>query len=783
MRARVDMKNSVHSQTKEIRSSDATMRVSLFYKRFFRVGLLALITTASYWLCSTRVETAASQIPQSGRPPMYVLQVGIGKYVNAPMLSGAVNDVVEMRRLLEGERYRVPTAHIVTITDSQGTKQGIFESFQAHLIAKAREHFEKTGNKDAVIVFQFSGHGSQVPDVDGDEKDDGKDETLVTYDSRDKTGENRDITDDEIFALTSDLRQWTDNIVYIFDSCHSGSGTRDAQDVRRVAERKTVPVSIPGVTSATRSGPAKGTDDDSGVLPPDDDYIVITAARAGELASQKNCFEECGDARRPVVYGNLTFYLIDELKNARSDTSYRELMENVTRRVVAEKPTQTPQLEGDKSRFVFGSLGSSEDNFIRVIEAGAKKPNGFQTVRIRAGAMQGLTPGTMISIYDKALARFDGAEKIAWGNVKTVAAIESTVDLIASKRIVTIDDKAVVGAPDLGTMRFKVDLDVDSAKLTPAEKKLIASTRDLLTPERPTDKSEVELVATRRGETPRWDAAVLKDKFANVVTKIAGAKLDSFRCAMPTLNDEKARGPVGKPDRDVFYIAGPDFVPVYGFCMEATGVDGDAGARRLQKALVHLASLKSIGAIANIRSPLKGKITVRPIKLGSEIGCVNSVVTADNRQAAAADASSGFYRFNPGEYFWFEVTNNSTKPLYVVLLNVDPDGAVAVHSPRGLRAEEAGGVLIPAGGKRVIVGDDCRAEDGVLVEASGILLASKTPGLDRFKFIFSTERMTQGDFSYLEKPSFNSRDGRGSLGAMSDWTTVETIFHINDTGN
>jgi hypothetical protein len=758
------------------------MRFSLFQKRFYRISLFALAVIAGHWLCGERVATGEHQTHDPVRPPMFVLQVGIGKYMNAPPLSGSVNDVVEMRKVLEGERYGIPAANILTLTDAQGTKQQIFEAFQKHLIAKAREHFEKTGNKDAVVLFQFSGHGSQVPDVDGDEKDDGKDETLVTYDSRDKTGENRDITDDEIYALTSELRRWTDNIVYIFDSCHSGSGTRDSQEVRRVPERQTVPVAVAGIGSTTRSGGAKPADDGSSVLPPGDDYIVITAARSGELASQKNCFEECGDARRPVVFGNLTFYLIDELRNARKDTSYRELMENVTRRVTAEKPTQTPQIEGDKSRSVFGSLGSAEDNFIRIAEAGAKKPNGTQSLKIRAGAMQGITIGTIVAIYDKSLPRFDGAEKIASGIVRTVAPLESGIDLMSPKREVTTADKAVVIAPDLGTTRFKVDLDIDAAKLTPVEKKIVAGVRDLVTPKRPNDKTEIELVTSREGEPARWDAAILKDKFSSVVSKIAGAKLDTFRCAMPAAGDEGALGEVGKPDRDVFYIAGRDFVPLYGFCMETSSGDEVAAPARLQKALIHLAGLKSINSIANKRSALKGKIVVKPIKLSGEIGCVNSVFKAASLQSQASDISTGYYSFDPGDYFWFEVTNNSNRPLYVALLNTDPNGAVTVFSPRGMRAEEAEGVLIPAGGKRIVVGDDCRADAGTIVEAA-VLLASKTPGIDRFKFVFSTDKLKYEDFAYLERPALTRREGAASLASTSDWTTVDTVFQIKDTGN
>ncbi|MEP7147375.1 MAG: caspase family protein [Acidobacteriota bacterium] len=760
------------------------MQILLVHKKFLRVGLLALIAAASYWICTSRAETADRALPPAERPPMFVLQVGIGKYIHATWaeLRGAVTDVVEMRKVLEGERYGIPPENIITLTDAEGTKKLIFEKFQTHLIAKARAYFEQTKKRDAVVMFEFSGHGSQAPDMDGDEKDDGKDETLVTYDSEDKPGKNLDITDDEIYALTSELRQWTDNIVYIFDSCHSGSGTRNAEDVRRLPERKTVPVSVGGVGTGTRSGGTKPADVGSGILPAGDDYIVITAARANELASQKNCFEECGDARKPVVYGNLTFYLIDELKNARSDTSYRELMENVTRRVVSEKPTQTPQIEGDKSRFVFGSLGRTEDNFVRITAGETKARNGTRSVVIRAGAMQGITPGTIVSFYDKTVTRFDGAEKVASGTVTAVTPAESTVDLLAPKRQLTLEDKALIIAPDLGTLKLKADLNVDAGKLTTSEKKVVDKVRDLLTPARAQDKREVELVTTRSGEPARWDVALLRDKFVNFVAKIPGTSASSFACAMPTATDQEAVGPIGRPDRDVFYFAGRDFVP-FRFCMETSFADEEAAAKRLQTRLVQLAGLKSIYAIANKRSALNGKIVVKPIRLIGDYKCVDSVLTFTTYQASIADVPNGTYVFAPGEPVWFEVVNNSTMPIYVALLNVDPTSAVSVFSPRGKRSEEADGVIIPAGGKRIIPGDDCRTVDDRLREA-GALRASRTLGIDRFKFIFSTARMGYEDFAYLEQPPLaGTRRGGGSLASSGDWTTLETVFQINDTGN
>lgn len=761
------------------------MRMSSFDRRLFRIALLAVVAAASYWLCSARVETSTRHSllsPADERPPMFVLQVGIGKYINAPVwaeLRGAVTDVVEMRKVLESERWGVPSANIVTLTDEQGTKPLIFEKFRTHLIANAKKHHEnvKDRRKGAVVMFQFSGHGSQVRDTDGDERDDGKDETLVTHDSQDVEGKNFDITDDEIYALTRELREWTDNIVYVLDSCHSGSGTRDSQDVRRLPERRTLPVQVAGVGVTTRSGEQKkDSDGDSGVLPPGNDYIVITAARPDELASQKNCFEECGATKRPVVFGNLTFYLIDELRNARADTSYRELMENVTRRVTAEKPTQTPQLEGDRSRFVFSGLGRREDNFVRLAAGEAKLPNGDRLVRLRTGAMQGVMTGSIVSFYDKSVSRFDGAEKISSGVVTSVDPAESSVKLVGARREITIEDRAVIVAPDLGAFKLKVDLDVDRNKFAAAEKRMI----DLARAEMARDVAIRLMPAGALADD--WDIALLKDKFAAVVAKIPGARSDAFACAQPRPGDPDAAGAAGGRDRDVFYLAGRDYRPMFRFCMEAALESEEAAAARVRTAIVHIAALRSINAIANTRSALNGKITVQPIRLGGTMRCVNSLFTVDSYKPSVPDPKTGAHPFGPREMFWFEVTNGSSVPLYAALLNVDPSGAVQVLSPRTI-FEESDGVVIPPGGKRIIVGNDCKGT-GEDIEDAAVLFASRTAGNDRFKFIFSTQQLVHAAFANLQRPPLgSSREGFGSLAGRHDWTTVETIFEINDTMN
>jgi hypothetical protein len=712
-----------------------------------------------------RIVVARSQ--QQQRPPMYVLQVGIGKYLNAPKwtdLRGSINDVMEMRKVLESDRYKIPAANIVTLTDDKATKQGIFNAYQSTLIANAKKYYEATKKRDAVVMFQFSGHGSQVPDVDGDEKD-GLDETLVTYDSQDIKGKNFDITDDEIFALTSELKKYTDNIVYIFDSCHSGSGTRAAEDARRLPPRTTVPEPVALPFPATRSGRADDGSDGS-VMPPGDDYIVISAAQANQIATQKYCFEECGSDKEPVVFGLLSYYLIDELKNARSDTNYRELMDSVSKKVEAERPSQVPLVEGDERRTVFGSLGSSEDAFVPVLKADAP------TVRIRAGAIQGVSVGSVVSFYDRSVTKFDSAEKIATGSVLTATATEATVKIQNPKRALSTADKAVVASPDLGTSRTKVMLD------SSAEPSLAKAIRDEFAPKNSiADTRGVDVLSDMQisRQTGRWGVAVLRDKYSKVFPRAQEMQ------SPPDCGAANA-------DSDVYYIAGQDYVPLFGYCVDASPERSAENARSISSALTHIARYRSIQQIQNRRSRLAGKVIVKPIRLVTNSGsfdgrtnCVDGKFTADKYEPVGT-AASGKYSIGTGEVFWFEVTNNSPFDLYVAMLNLQSDGSVKVKFPRNID-EEKDGVLIPKnGGKRIVNSDRCRINaDGEFIE-TGAFRTSRQPETDSFKFLITTSRLKWEDLSYLEMDSLK-RNGNASLATINEWIAIDLVFEVGGQVN
>jgi hypothetical protein len=137
------------------------------------------------------------------------LCIGINDYPGTGSdLSGCVNDANDWRALFEKRGFAVSR-----LLDRQATGKNVREAIRA-IIAGAK-------NGD-VIAIQFSGHGSYVPDEDGDEPD-GADECVCPYD----VNSRGPITDDDLFEIYSAKKPGV-KLLVISDSCHSGTVARFA---------------------------------------------------------------------------------------------------------------------------------------------------------------------------------------------------------------------------------------------------------------------------------------------------------------------------------------------------------------------------------------------------------------------------------------------------------------------------------------------------------------------------------------------------------------------------
>jgi metacaspase-1 len=155
---------------------------------------------------------------------------------NIPELSGCINDADAMERLASGLGY----SEITKLTDAQATASAVLGA-----ISNAADNL---GSGD-ILLLTYSGHGSQVPDRNGDEID-GLDETWVLYD--------RMLVDDELALQWKSFKSGA-RIFMISDSCHSGTVDKDfynPQYVRALRNR--------GVTKARTLRRLEGRLDEPG---------------------------------------------------------------------------------------------------------------------------------------------------------------------------------------------------------------------------------------------------------------------------------------------------------------------------------------------------------------------------------------------------------------------------------------------------------------------------------------------------------------------------------------
>lgn len=145
------------------------------------------------------------------RPRRLALCIGIDDYPAAP-LDGCVNDARLWQETFEALGFE--SAGL--LVNEQATYAGIMDSL---------EKFVGSAAPGDALVVQYAGHGTQVEDLDGDEKkedpNDDLDEALVPYDYT----SGRFVIDDDLARVFDRLPKGA-GLTCFMDCCHSGTITR-----------------------------------------------------------------------------------------------------------------------------------------------------------------------------------------------------------------------------------------------------------------------------------------------------------------------------------------------------------------------------------------------------------------------------------------------------------------------------------------------------------------------------------------------------------------------------
>ena len=268
------------------------------------------------------------------------LLIGINKYLIAGAdLRGCVNDVTDLSGVLT-EFGGFKKSDITLLTDKAATKKAMMAGIQKLL---------KSSKKGDVALIHYSGHGSHVPDDEPPDEADGRDEILCPTDL------NWDDTmRDDWLRTTFDSVASGVNLTVIMDCCHSGSNTRAiGPPDERVKERflpspwdiaaeesgRSIPKKV-GAQLRRSKRSARSTTD---IVNADIPEVLITGCRDTQTSA---------DAFIDGRYnGALTWGLVQAIRQAKGDLTYRELHQRASAVLKKKKFEQVPQLESRKAQF------------------------------------------------------------------------------------------------------------------------------------------------------------------------------------------------------------------------------------------------------------------------------------------------------------------------------------------------------------------------------------------------------------------------------------------------
>lgn len=343
-------------------------------------------------------------------PKLYALLIGIDCYMPNelpdgsyyPDLSGCVRDISHVEEMLRRTlgltdqnifKLIAPITEEGNSSNSQG-QQPTYENMVA-----AFDKLTALARPGDQVYIHYSGHGGRTPTLFPKLKgEQGLDESLVPTDIG-KLG-TRYLRDVEMLYL---LKAMTDQgiiVTLVLDSCHSGGAIRGmgggaVRGISSVDTTKRPTDSLVATHEAlsqtwlgATSSKTRNIQSTSGWLPEMKNYVLLAACRANELANE---YAFDGQERN----GALTYWLLDALKQNGSGLNYRMLYNRIVAKVHAKFVEQTPQLEGEGNREIFGSNHVQSQYAVNVLKVDMAK----KRVLLNTGRTQGISRGTQFAIY------------------------------------------------------------------------------------------------------------------------------------------------------------------------------------------------------------------------------------------------------------------------------------------------------------------------------------------------------------------------------------------------
>ncbi|MGR3792790.1 caspase family protein [Vannielia sp. SX4] len=311
------------------------------------------------------------------------LLIGVGdyEYLDAD-LRGPVNDVALMARTLMSRGVAAEDITVLT-TAPDLLPQGVVVGMPRReaILNGLAEAAEATGEGDTVF-FYFSGHGSQAPDLDGDDQG-GYDEILLPSDASGWKGtvgavENA-ILDDELRAAAEEIMSDDAALVAVLDACHAATGFRAMPGKGAARYIEPMLLGIPETMEATESRPAPALEGQFAFL-----YSSQSDQRSFEYPH--------GDPDDPANwYGEFTRVLTTVMAST-PDLTWEQLLTATMDGMRKETATATQTPDGEGTFMAAPVFGGADSNARFRVDK-----------ELKAGALAGLTEGSEITFYAAAV--------------------------------------------------------------------------------------------------------------------------------------------------------------------------------------------------------------------------------------------------------------------------------------------------------------------------------------------------------------------------------------------
>ena len=371
-------------------------------------------------ICLLMALSSAQEGPQPIEGEKWALIVGISDYEDPGLrdLRFADNDAQAMYELLTSQAgFPTDGLHTTLLLNEQATKYAIIEALERKLTQ---------AKPDDLVLIYFSGHGSFVEDVDGDE-DDGWDETLVPHDA--VLGDDGSMIIDDVFGYKI-RRIHSKQVIIILDTCYSG-----------------------GAGKTTNVMGVKGEPADAVVK----DLFTTPEAAVGRLLMAASQPHQVSHERKDLQHGLFTYYLLEALRgggdaNRDGAVTAQEAFAYAKEKVegyVEEQglvPAQTPLMEDHLARGVIVTYVGCPElvGVVTAIAGGKEQAVEGDRVLIDLGSEDNVQVGDLFEAYREFTTRAGESVREARGKLEVIEVIaehRSLCEVIESRIPIEVGDK------------------------------------------------------------------------------------------------------------------------------------------------------------------------------------------------------------------------------------------------------------------------------------------------------------------------------------------------------